>query len=226
MHCVDLGCGPGLVTIELASQVGCAGSVIGIDADSVKLELARKAAAERGLTNVEFQQRNIETWKEVSRYDLVYSRFLLSHVSSAAGALSGQMLEAARLDAIAIIEDTDFAGLVVYPRSAAIERYVSWYRQVVANRGGDADIGPRLYTILLSAGWHDLEVAVSQPAFTSGEGKRNCWITLQNIKDSIVHDGLATAADVDQGMEDMARFLDDPSTFVTSPRIFQVIGRK
>src|SRR5262245_2228001 len=54
MHCVDLGCGPGIVTLELASRVGPSGSVIGIDADPVKLDLARQAAAVRGLAHIEF----------------------------------------------------------------------------------------------------------------------------------------------------------------------------
>src|SRR5262249_52444039 len=223
MHCVDLGCGPGVVSFELASHVGTSGSVVGIDADPVKLDFARQAAAERGLDNVEFRQLDIETWDEVSCYDLVYSRFLLSHLSAAA-ALAGKMLRAATTNGVAIVEDTEFSGLVACPRSGAVDQYVSWYRQVVAKRGGDADIGPRLYRLLHDAGWRNLEVTISQPAFTTGEGKRNCWITLQNIKDSIVHDGLAAPIDVDQALNDMGPFLDDPSTLVTSPRIFQVIG--
>jgi ubiquinone/menaquinone biosynthesis C-methylase UbiE len=225
MHCLDLGCGPGLVTLELASRVGPSGSVIGIDADPVKLDLARQAAAARGLTNIEFLQRDVATSNEVSRYDLLYSRFLFTHLSFAA-ALAGKMLQAARPNGIAIVEDTDFSGLVTYPHSPAIEQYVSWYRQVVANRGGDADIGPRLYRLLVDAGWQNLEVTVSQPAFSKGEGKRNSWTTLQNIKESIFHDRLASAAEIDQTLDDMARFIDDPSTIVTAPRIFQVIGYK
>jgi ubiquinone/menaquinone biosynthesis C-methylase UbiE len=226
MHCLDLGCGPGLVTIELAPRVGPSGSVIGIDADPVKLDLASQAAAARGLTNIEFRQLDVAYWNEASRYDLVYSRFLLSHISCAAAALAGKMLQAARPNGIAIVEDTDFSGLVACPRSPAIDQYVSWYRQVVANRGGDSDIGQRLHRLFQRAGWQDLEVTISQPTFAAGEGKRNCWITLDNIKDSIVQDGLAAPAAIDQVLNDMARYLDDPSTLVTSPRIFQVIGRK
>jgi ubiquinone/menaquinone biosynthesis C-methylase UbiE len=225
MHCLDLGCGPGLVTLELAFRIGPTGSVLGIDADPVKLDLAREAAAARGLTNIDFRQLDVTTWSEASRYDFIYSRFLLSHLTFAA-ALAGKMLQAARPNGIVIVEDTDFSGLVAFPRSAVFDRYVSWYRQVVTNRGGDADIGPRLYRLLLDAGWQQLEVTIGQPAFSTGEGKGNCWITLLNIKESIVHDGLASPAEVDQVLKDMADFLDDPSTLVTSPRIFQVIGRK
>src|SRR5258708_17857800 len=54
MNAVDLGCGGGNVAIEIAALVAPA-LVTGIDMDDVKLALARKAAAARGLANVRFQ---------------------------------------------------------------------------------------------------------------------------------------------------------------------------
>jgi 2-polyprenyl-3-methyl-5-hydroxy-6-metoxy-1,4-benzoquinol methylase len=57
MQCVDLGCGGGEVTFELAKLVAPGGSVTGVDMDEVKLGLARNAAVERGLSNVEFLTR-------------------------------------------------------------------------------------------------------------------------------------------------------------------------
>ena len=42
MHCVDLGCGGGQVTLEMARLVAPGGSVTGVDMDEVKLDLARR----------------------------------------------------------------------------------------------------------------------------------------------------------------------------------------
>jgi 2-polyprenyl-3-methyl-5-hydroxy-6-metoxy-1,4-benzoquinol methylase len=55
MRCVDLGCGGGAVTMEIARLVAPVGSVAGVDMDEIKLGLARQAAAARGLGNVEFR---------------------------------------------------------------------------------------------------------------------------------------------------------------------------
>ena len=54
MKCIDVGCGGGEVTLAMARLVEPGGFVTGVDMDEVKLDLARKAAVERGVTNVEF----------------------------------------------------------------------------------------------------------------------------------------------------------------------------
>lgn len=81
MRCLDLGCGGGEVTFEIAQLVRPGGSVVGIDMDEVKLALARKAADEQDLSNVEFRAANVNDWAEPDAYDLVYGRFLLQHLS-------------------------------------------------------------------------------------------------------------------------------------------------
>ncbi len=70
MHCVDVGCGSGDVTMEIAALVEPNGTVVGLDMDEVKIDLAREAAAERGL-NVEFRVVNVTTFDERDAYDVV-----------------------------------------------------------------------------------------------------------------------------------------------------------
>jgi len=52
MRCIDIGCGGGEVTMEIARLVAPGATVVGIDADEVKLALARRAAAGRQLGNL------------------------------------------------------------------------------------------------------------------------------------------------------------------------------
>ena len=55
MRCLDVGCGGGDVTFDLASLVGITGSVVGLDVDATKVELARGDAQQAEMSNVEFQ---------------------------------------------------------------------------------------------------------------------------------------------------------------------------
>ena len=80
MHCLDVGCGGGEVSLELAGLVGSAGHVTGIDMDEIKLGLAREAAARRAIGNVDFRVADVSDWRETTTYDLVYCRFLLQHL--------------------------------------------------------------------------------------------------------------------------------------------------
>jgi SAM-dependent methyltransferase len=57
---VDLGCGGGLDVFLAARRVGPTGKAIGIDMTPEMLALARRNAAQAGLTNVEFHEATID----------------------------------------------------------------------------------------------------------------------------------------------------------------------
>ena len=50
MVCLDVGCGGGDVTFDLAQMVGSEGRVIGTDIDDTKLQLARRDAEAKKLS--------------------------------------------------------------------------------------------------------------------------------------------------------------------------------
>lgn len=53
---VDVGCGAGIDSLIAAKMVGPTGQVIGVDMTPAMLNKARRAAAEAGLTNIEFRE--------------------------------------------------------------------------------------------------------------------------------------------------------------------------
>ncbi len=55
-HVVDIGAGAGIDSLIAARMVGPTGQVVGVDMTAEMLEKARGAAAEAGLTNVEFRE--------------------------------------------------------------------------------------------------------------------------------------------------------------------------
>ncbi len=56
MHLLDVGCGPGTITLGLA-RAAAPGHVTGIDHDAKHIEAAKALAAEEGVANVSFQLR-------------------------------------------------------------------------------------------------------------------------------------------------------------------------
>jgi ubiquinone/menaquinone biosynthesis C-methylase UbiE len=90
LQCLDAGCGGGDATLELARRVAPRGTVIGVDMDETKLELAREEANQMGVGNVEFRAVDIRAGSGVPVVDVVYSRFLLTHLSDPAVALQGE----------------------------------------------------------------------------------------------------------------------------------------
>jgi ubiquinone/menaquinone biosynthesis C-methylase UbiE len=56
MDVLDLGCGPGRLTIPVAQRVGPQGAVVGLDIQEKMLQRARARAAAAGLQNIHFVQ--------------------------------------------------------------------------------------------------------------------------------------------------------------------------
>ena len=75
-HVVDLGCGSGRTTLELASRVGAKGGVVGVDIADEMLERGRERAAQIGVSTVEFLNADVQVQDlGTKRFDAAYSRF-------------------------------------------------------------------------------------------------------------------------------------------------------
>ncbi|GMH37662.1 hypothetical protein BSKO_05535 [Bryopsis sp. KO-2023] len=72
---VDIGCGSGGNAIALAEK---GWTVLGLDFSEKAIELARKAASEKNLTNVDFQVVDCTSWKPDEQFDLVTLSFALA----------------------------------------------------------------------------------------------------------------------------------------------------
>jgi SAM-dependent methyltransferase len=71
---LDVGCGLGPTTVELAKQVGPSGHVVGLDVSAGMIELARQRAA--GIANIEFIAGDAATHQFAAPFaDVLFSRF-------------------------------------------------------------------------------------------------------------------------------------------------------
>lgn len=222
--CLDVGCGGGDATLELARRVGPRGRVVGVDIDATKLELARAEAAERGVRNVRFEQMDIRESPAGERFDVVYARFLLTHLSNPAAAVNAFRDHLHGGGKVAV-EDIDFSGYFTYPESGAFRRYHDLYCATVVKRGGDPNIGPRLPGLLAQSGFQDIGVCVVQPVAMQGEAKLINAITMENIADAVLAERFATREEIDGIVREMYEFAADPGTLAGTPRVVQAWGR-
>lgn len=225
MTCLDVGCGGGHVTLLMASMVGPQGKVIGTDTDGEILALAQQDAAAAHLNNVEFRHTDALVCQEEEAHDLVYARFVLTHLSEPEKCLDA-MLRACRPQGLIVIEDIDFTANFCHPYCAPYERYTELYQQVVHQRGGDPNIGFKLPGMLRKAGVERVQVNVVQPTHLEGDGKFIASITMQRIADSVVTEGLATEEEMEQVISGLNEAAADPETMMSLPRVFQTWGRR
>ena len=84
---LDLGCGFGETTLQIADLVGPEGTVVGVDAAPRFIEVAVHDAAEAGAANARFTVADVQTDDLGGPYDLAFSRFGTMFFSSPVAAL-------------------------------------------------------------------------------------------------------------------------------------------
>lgn len=223
LRCLDAGCGGGDVTRELAKRAGSGGHVVGIDLDETKLAICREESA--GIGNIEFRSARVGEDDIGGPYDVVFARFLLTHLTDPAKAVR-QFQGALRPGGQIAVEDIDFSGYFAHPFSAAHRKYADLYCRVVRKRGADPDIGPRLPSLLLQHGFTHVGVSVVQPMALAGDVKLMPPITTESISDAVVGAGLASAEEMKALAQELYADAANPTTLVGNPRVVQTWARK
>jgi SAM-dependent methyltransferase len=222
---VDAACGGGYVSFELARRVGPTGSVIGLDLDADQLALTRADAEERGIGNVRFEVCQILDAWPVQRAQLVYARFILTHLAQPIKLLR-RAFEALSPGGTVLVEDNDFTGHSCEPRSAAFDRYWHLYVEASKRRGGDPFIGPKLPQLLTDAGFVNVEHSIAQPSGRTGGAKILPSLTLSIMSHSLIADGLAKSAELEVLKSELDAYHDRTDTHVAMPRMFQIRGTR
>jgi SAM-dependent methyltransferase len=225
MTCLDVGCGGGDVTVDLARRVGPTGRVVGIDSDSSILDIARGEATEHDIRNVEYLVLDVVELQEADRFDAVYARFLLSHLPNPDLALAN-MSRALKPRGTLVVEDVQFSAHFCFPDCSAFRDYVGLYSSVARAKGDDPELGPRLPSLLRQTGLSEIDIRVVQPAGIRGEVKLLSAITMETIGETVVTAGLASAQEVARIIRALHEAAHDERTVLSTPRVVQSWGRK
>jgi 2-polyprenyl-3-methyl-5-hydroxy-6-metoxy-1,4-benzoquinol methylase len=218
-RCLDVGCGGGDVTALLAARAR-SGRVVGTDRDPVKIELARIGSA----PSVEFRVEDIaHTVASDARYDVVYARFLLSHLPDAGGWV-GALAKLLAPGGALVVEDVRINGAFCSPPSAAFQRALEIYDQAARANGGDPEVGPHLPRYLKAVGLEDIGIEVVQPAGLTGDAKRIQLLTLTAIRDSAVATGMTDDDEIDRLAAELSLYVERDDTVVTTAQIVQTWG--
>ncbi|MEM1114345.1 MAG: methyltransferase domain-containing protein [Pseudomonadota bacterium] len=223
-RCLDFGCGGGDVSVKLAGRLGEKGRIVGVDMDAAALDRAR-ARTQEIPASVRFMQVDCEAYSPAEQYDLVYARFLLSHLGDVKGVL-GRLYRAVKPGGFIAVEDVNMAGHICHPFSQAFSDYVDLYVSCAEARGADPVIGPKLPAMILDAGFTDLEIDVQTPTFMRGEGKHIARITMQNIAATAIASGLIDQPRVAAILNDLEALERDPRAVLSTAQVVQVRGRR
>ncbi|MGO9762773.1 MAG: class I SAM-dependent methyltransferase [Solirubrobacteraceae bacterium] len=206
MRVLDVGCGPGDVSLLVRELVGADGSVVGVERDEQAVVAARERAADAGLQNVEFvcgDFREIEL--DGGPFDALVGRFVLLYQADPADAVRraarhvrpGGIVAFAELN-LPIGSAHPAKSLMSWPPTHASEQVNEWIYEAFARLGTQPDMGIRLPETYAQAGLEpspDLETAL---AFAVGEDAISHTIEfIGSLLPTILDAGIATEEQVD-----------------------------
>jgi ubiquinone/menaquinone biosynthesis C-methylase UbiE len=203
MSLLDVGCGPGTITADLARLVS-PGQVTAVDAAAGSLAEARETAARRGLSNLSFAVADVHAlgYRDAT-FDVVHAHQVLQHVADPVLALR-EMRRVCRPGGIVAARDADYEAMTWYPAVPALDEWLSLYRRVARANGGEPDAGRRLHSWARRAGFSDVVCSASAWCFATPE-ERAYWsgtwserIIASTVAERILARGMATAADLER----------------------------
>ncbi|MGN6793677.1 MAG: methyltransferase domain-containing protein [Streptosporangiaceae bacterium] len=200
---LDVGCGPGTITADLA-ELAAPGRVIGVDAAGDVLAEARKAAHGRGVTNVSFETGDVYRLSfRDNAFDVVHAHQLLQHLSDPVAALT-EMSRVCRPGGILAARDSDYGGMIWYPDCDDLAEWLVLYRRLARAVGGEPDAGRRLLSWARSAGFATIEASASAWCYSSPQD-RTWWgrlwadrLTKSSFGERALAHGLATTQDLER----------------------------
>ncbi|MEV7995514.1 class I SAM-dependent methyltransferase [Streptomyces sp. NPDC086077] len=173
MRILDIGCGPGTITADLAALVPD-GHVTGVDRSPEVLEQARATAAGRGLTNVDFAVADVHALDlPDDTFCVVHAHQVLQHVGDPVRALR-EMARVTEPGGFVAARDGDYAAMTWYPASPGLDDWLDLYRRVARANGGEPDAGRRLRAWALRAGLTDITATSSTWTYATPD-ERAWW---------------------------------------------------
>jgi SAM-dependent methyltransferase len=170
---LDVGCGPGTITADLAALVA-PGRVAAVDTSADVLADARALAAERGLANLELTVGDVTAldFAEDS-FDVVHAHQVLQHLADPVAALR-EMRRVCRPGGVVAVRDVDYAAMTWYPEVPALDEWLSIYRRTARHNGGEPDAGRRLLAWARLAGFTDIACTASTWCYATPD-ERAFW---------------------------------------------------
>lgn len=177
LRVLDVGCGPGTITADLAELVP-GGLVVGLEYAEGVLDEARAEAARRGVANLEFAVGDVHALPyRDGEFDVVHAHQVLQHVGDPVTALR-EMRRVTRPGGLVAARDSDYGAMSWSPASPGLDRWQELFRRTARANGGEPDAGRFLAGWAAEAGgFAEVAVSSSEWVYTSAE-ERAWWGTM------------------------------------------------
>ncbi len=224
---LDVGCGTGIMSGELAIRSLPFGCVLATDISNEQLELAQLLAENKNIRNINYLKISafdIDSIKD--KFDVIYFRFVLAHLPNPLQILR-KVTSLMHSKSVLICEEPEDVDKVF---CNPLDDVFSWWKkgldvQVQACKG-TFTIGSVLNNLFQEMNLEVMSEQTIQPLMKTSRLKQQLWMGLVECTSIVISAGFATQEEINEKVEELKQFAEKPLTTVGLFSVKQIAVRK
>lgn len=224
---LDLGCGPGFCTKELAYIVGPEGKVIGIDKSEAYIKFLNEV---KNLYDLPIEARYADFGKmklTPNSLDGVYCRWAMAWIPNVKGVLKKVYKALKPGGRMVFHEYYDWSLLQTSPEFPNLKKAIKQSLQTFYDSEGVVDIGKQLPKILDELG---MEIIHQRPMNKLATPKSIDWqwprTFFQIYFPKVAQAGYLTQSELNSALDELEKLAEIPNATILTPQMVEVIARK
>ena len=224
-RCLDVGAGPGFVSMDLRERVGNHGEVTALEPSKLFLDWFKHESEERDWKNIKFVEGTAEEAELPQKhFDLIFVRWVIAFVADPETFLQ-RLFTTLRPGGIIAIQDYYYEGLSLYPRGGGFDSMADYVRAYYATVGGDPYVTGKIPTIFKKNGLRLVDFTPNSLAGGPESGIME-WAHrfFSTHIQMMVDKGVMTQHQGDAALADWFAHRDNPDAMFFSPIVVDVAG--
>jgi len=226
-HLLDLGCGPGFCTKEMAFISGASGSVIGVDRSMAFIQHLQQTAALHRLPIEGICQDFSDLNLEPASLDGIYCRWALAWVSNPKAVLKTAYDALKPSGRMVLHEYYDWSTHQTEPKLVGLEKAIKAALRSFKEQEGEIDVGRHLPKMCTNLGMKvsstRLMTKLAQPGTLNWEWPKTFY---HSYFPRLQEAGYLTSEEVIQAINDMDLLESNPNSSLFCPMMIEVIAEK
>lgn len=227
---LDVGCGPGYASFDMANLVTPTGHVVGIDESQTFVDDANEMARARRVEHFDARcgdvQRLGETLDADEIFDFAYARWVLCFVPDPAAVVAG-IAKALRPGGRLVVHDYfNYGSMTMAPRRRSHDLAVEATMRSWRAHGGDPDVGQKLPGLFAEHGLR-LDDVRAHVRVARGDQSMFAWPDTwwRTFAPKLVEMGEMSQADCDELIHDLERIAAGEG-FLQCPPVYEFVATR
>jgi SAM-dependent methyltransferase len=216
---LEAGCGVGAQT-RIVAKLNPETQFTAIDISIDSIKEAESLMKLLGISNVEFIQSDIQHLPfENETFDHILVCFVLEHLINPSDALQ-ELKRVLKKDGKIMIIEGDHGSAYFNPDSLEAKLAIQSQIEIQKRKGGDANIGRKLYPVIKNAGFKMVSVSPrlvyadeSRPSMVVGFIKKTFTAMIEGVKEDVIREGIISERIFDKGIMDLYQTAHEDGVF-------------